>query len=129
MDRDDSFDASLEDTDKTPVVLPEDWRHMSPEVANTSLANTFEDPFDERESSPMPNARPNGAAKTDARHGSSNSEGESRPLPPLPGILSSSSRSKHDSSVGLSTTTERFSAAQRSLPLPPRAAGVSKSDI
>lgn len=32
-DADDSFDASLEDTDKTPVVLPEDWRHMSPDVA------------------------------------------------------------------------------------------------
>ena len=129
MDRDDSFDASLEDTDKTPVVLPEDWRHMSPEVANTSLANTFEDPFDGRESSPMPNARPNGAAKTDARHGSANSEGESRPLPPLPGMLSSSSSSKRDSSVGLSDTAEHFSAAQRSLPLPPRAAGVSKSGI
>ncbi|OCL13248.1 DUF1709-domain-containing protein [Glonium stellatum] len=129
MDRDDSFDASLEDTDKTPVVLPEDWRHMSPEVANTSLADTFEDPFDGREISPTPNAGPNGAATADARRASGTSDGESRPLPPLPGMQSSSNRSKRDSSVGLSATAERVSSAQRSLPLPPRAAGVSKSDI
>lgn len=30
IERDDSFDASLEDIEKTPVVLPEDWRFMSP---------------------------------------------------------------------------------------------------
>jgi hypothetical protein len=34
VERDDSFDASLEDIEKTPVVLPEDWRFMSPESGN-----------------------------------------------------------------------------------------------
>ena len=43
----DSFDASLEDTDKTPVVLPEDWRHMSPEVARSHLANDYDDVFED----------------------------------------------------------------------------------
>jgi hypothetical protein len=129
MDIDDSFDASLEDTDKTPVVLPEDWRHMSPEVANTSLADTFEDPFDGRESSPMPTARPNGIGKSESRTGSTNSEGESRPLPPLPGLTAAGSRRRRDSSIGLSSAAERASGAQRSLPTPPRAAGVSKADI
>ncbi|KAF2497850.1 DUF1709-domain-containing protein [Lophium mytilinum] len=129
MDHDDSFDASLEDTDKTPVVLPEDWRHMSPELANTSLADTFDDPFDGREASPMPTARPNGVAKSENRQGSTNSEGESRPLPPLPGLQGANSHRRRDSSIGLSTAAERASGAQRSLPTPPRAAGVSKSDI
>jgi hypothetical protein len=32
IERDDSFDASLEDIEKTPVVLPEDWRFMSLET-------------------------------------------------------------------------------------------------
>ncbi|KAF2180684.1 DUF1709-domain-containing protein [Zopfia rhizophila CBS 207.26] len=130
IDQDDSFDASLEDTDKTPVVLPEDWRHMSPEAANTSLADTFDDPFDGRESSPMPTARPNGVAKTNgSRHGSTNSEGESRPLPPLPGMQAHNDRRRRDSSIGLSAAAERASGARRSLPQPPQAAGVSKSDL
>ncbi|ORY15200.1 hypothetical protein BCR34DRAFT_598671 [Clohesyomyces aquaticus] len=130
FDQDDSFDASLEDTDKTPVVLPEDWRHMSPEVANTSLADTFEDPFDGRDTSPMPNARPNGVNKANgSRHGSTNSEGESRPLPPLPGMQSHSDRHRRDSSIGLANAAERASGAHRTLPQPPQAAGFTKSDL
>ncbi|KAF2270280.1 DUF1709-domain-containing protein [Lojkania enalia] len=130
FDQDDSFDASLEDTDKTPVVLPEDWRHMSPEAADTSLADTFDDPFGGRDNSPMPNARPNGAVKANgSRHGSTNSDGESRPLPPLPGIEAHSDRRRRDSSIGLSTAAERASGARRSLPQPPQAAGISKSDL
>ncbi|KAF2086558.1 DUF1709-domain-containing protein, partial [Saccharata proteae CBS 121410] len=114
MDRDDSFDASLEDTDKTPVVLPEDWRHMSPEAADTSLADTFEDPFD-------------GKDTEDPSHDTSAiSDGESRPLPPLPGVFG---HARRRSSTGLSATAERVSSAQRSLPTTPRAAGVSKSEI
>lgn len=130
FDQDDSFDASLEDTDKTPVVLPEDWRHMSPEAANASLADTYDDVFDGRESSPMPNARPNSVAKTNgSRHGSTNSEGESRPLPPLPGLQGHDDRRRRDSSIGLSAAAERASGARRSLPHPPQAAGFSKADL
>ncbi|KAF2477533.1 DUF1709-domain-containing protein [Lindgomyces ingoldianus] len=130
FDQDDSFDASLEDTDKTPVVLPEDWRHMSPEAANTSLADTFDDPFDGRDNSPMPSARPNGVTKPNSsRHGSTNSDGESRPLPPLPGLEAYNDHRRRDSSIGLSAAAERASGNRRSLPQLPQAAGFSKSDL
>ncbi|KAF2795578.1 DUF1709-domain-containing protein [Melanomma pulvis-pyrius CBS 109.77] len=130
FDQDDSFDASLEDTDKTPVVLPEDWRHMSPEAANASLADTYDDVFDARDNSPMPTARPNGVAKPNhSRHGSTNSDGESRPLPPLPGMQGFDDRRRRDSSIGLSAAAERASGSRRSLPQLPQAAGFSKSDL
>jgi hypothetical protein len=118
FDQDDSFDASLEDTEKTPVVLPEDWRHMSPDAADTSLTDVYDDVFDGRDSSPMPNAS--------GRHGSANSDGDSRPLPPLPGMDASQRR---DSSNGLAAAAERASDARRSLPQLPQAAGISKSDL
>ena len=53
IERDDSFDESLEDTDKTPVVLPEDWRFMSPATANDDLATHIENPFN----GPQPSMR------------------------------------------------------------------------
>lgn len=128
FDQDDSFDASLEDTDKTPVVLPEDWRHMSPDAANNSLIDPSDDVFG-RDNSPMPSARPNGSAKANhARHGSTNSDGESRPLPPLPGMQASDDHRRRDSSVGLSAAAERASN-RRSLPQLPQAAGISKADL
>ncbi|KAK4106511.1 DUF1709-domain-containing protein [Parathielavia hyrcaniae] len=89
VDPDDSFDASLEDTDKTPVVGPDDWRQTS-----------HDDPF---ESSPMPEDLPPIRKQPHRRTDSSNSNGESRPLPPLPGL-------------GLGQMT-------RSLPSPPPASG------
>jgi hypothetical protein len=119
FDQDDSFDASLEDTEKTPVVLPEDWRHMSPEAADTSLTDVYDDVFDGRDSSPMPNG-------ANGRHGSTNSDGDSRPLPPLPGM---DANRRRDSSTGLSAAAERASDARRSLPRLPQAPGISKSDL
>ncbi len=71
-DPDDSFDASLEDTDKTPVVGPDDWRQGS-----------HDDPF---EKSPMPEDLPPIRKSLHHRTDSSNSNAESRPLPPLPGL-------------------------------------------
>ncbi|KAL1605174.1 Bud site selection protein bud4 [Paraconiothyrium brasiliense] len=123
FDQDDSFDASLEDTDKTPVVLPEDWRHMSPEAANTSLIDNYDDVFG-RDNSPMPNAHPNGRVNN-SRNGSTASDGESRPLPPLPGMQT---QDRRDSSVGLSAAAER-AASRRSLPQLPPSAGISKTDL
>lgn len=123
FDQDDSFDASLEDTDKTPVVLPEDWRHMSPEAANTSLIDNYDDVFG-RDSSPMANAYPNGRVNN-SRNGSTASDGESRPLPPLPGMQA---QGRRDSSVGLSAAAER-AGSRRSLPQLPPAAGISKADL
>ena len=129
FDQDDSFDASLEDTDKTPVVLPEDWRHMSPEAANTSLADTYDDVFDPRDNSPMPTARPGSAANAStARHGSTASDGDSRPLPPLPGMMDANDGNRRRDSNGLQATAERASG-RRSLPQLPPAAGFSKADL
>ncbi|KAH8719323.1 hypothetical protein GQ44DRAFT_387504 [Phaeosphaeriaceae sp. PMI808] len=128
FDQDDSFDASLEDTEKTPVVLPEDWRHMSPDAANTSLTDLYDDVFDGRDNSPMPTAHPNGTVNG-FRHGSSNSDADSRPLPPLPAMQAYDGRRRRDSSIGLSAAAERASDSRRSLPQLPQAAGISKTDL
>lgn len=133
LDRDDSFDASLEDTDKTPVVLPEDWRFMSPAIANNDLAAHMEDPFNGEESSPAPNARPDSAIEgrpTMLRTDSTNSNGEPRPLPPLPGLSTSSlQRPRSDSNNTLSATAERVSSVARGSPSPIRPASISKAEI
>jgi hypothetical protein len=113
FDEDDSFDASLEDTDKTPVVLPEDWRHVSPDNANTSLTDLYDDVFDGRETSPMAGAQPSGATNG-SRHGSQHSEGSPRPLPPIPGM----NLNRPGSSNG-----------ERSLPQLPPVSGFSKADL
>ncbi|KAL8886274.1 MAG: hypothetical protein Q9215_005992 [Flavoplaca cf. flavocitrina] len=133
MERDDSFDASLEDTDKTPVVLPEDWRFMSPTNANESLASHVEDPFDGEQSSPPPTSRPSTAIDTRSsptRTDSTASNGDRRPLPPLPGLdLPSFPRARSDSNGSLSATAERVSSVQRDFPVLPRPASVSKAEI
>ena len=124
IDREDSFDESLEDTDKTPVVLPEDWRHMSPEAARTELVEPSDDVFNGRDESPA--VSPSSAQRLSnlLRSDSSVSE-ESRPLPPVPNPFT---RCRRDSG-GLSGTADRMSSFQRSLPTPPRPASVSKADI
>lgn len=131
VEQDDSFDASLEDTDKTPVVGPEDWRHASPGDHNSSfMSGRFEDPFRGPEGSPMPDAGPASsmgrpvATRTD----SLGSNGEHRPLPPLPG-MDSHRRSGSSSSIGLSAAAERATNSQRTLPSPPPASPISKSEI
>ncbi|MCJ1231128.1 Bud site selection protein bud4, partial [Toensbergia leucococca] len=133
IERDDSFDASLEDTDKTPVVLPEDWRFMSPGTANDDLAASMENPFDGRESSPAPLGRPDpavGARPSPTRTDSAASSGERRPLPPLPALgMPMFPRARSDSNNSLLATAERVSSAQRTMPSPPRPASISKSEI
>lgn len=128
MDHDDSFDASLEDTEKTPVVLPEDWRFMSPEIANTDLVQGEEDVFDDDCGSPAPTAHPGALAyrphQTSA--GSVDSNGQNRPLPPLPPTTLGHN---NPTSNRLSGAFERMSIGHRSLPTPPMAAAISKADI
>ncbi|KUJ19040.1 putative Bud site selection protein BUD4 [Mollisia scopiformis] len=129
IEQDDSFDASLEDTDKTPVVGPDDWRHASPGAHDTGIVSgRFEDPFEGPEGSPMPDARPSSSLgrPTASRTDSLNSNGEHRPLPPLPG-MDNHKRSGSTSSTGLSAAAER--ATQRGLPSPPAPASISKSEI
>ncbi|KAI1504173.1 cell division protein anillin-domain-containing protein [Biscogniauxia marginata] len=113
--QDDSFDATLEDTDKTPVVGPDDWRRDS------------DHRFD---SSPMPEGIPSQATSGRPRYGRSDSctsSGDHRPLPPLPGL--ERARSNSTSSNGLSATAERMLGSPRSLPSPPPAAATTKSEI
>jgi hypothetical protein len=133
-DREDSFDASLEDTDKTPVVGPDDWRHASPSTQRGIIGEPFEDPFQGPEGSPMPDANPTlimGARQTASRNDSLNSNGDHRPLPPLPPLpgIDSLNLPRPRSSHGLSAAAEHASSFQRNLPSPPQAASVSKSDI
>jgi hypothetical protein len=130
VEQDDSFDASLEDTDKTPVVGPEDWRHASPSAHNGIMSGRFEDPFDGPEGSPMPDAHLSSSTGRPAaiRNDSLNSNGDHRPLPPLPG-MSNHTRSGSVSSNGLSAAAERASTSQRILPSPPAPASISKLDI
>jgi hypothetical protein len=125
LDREDSFDASLEDTDKTPVVLPEDWRFMSPEVANTDLVREEDDTFDRDYGSPEPTAQPGPMDRRPHQTSvnSVDSNGQPRPLPPLPNMAAFAPGSP------LSGTLERISSGQRSLPSPPQAAEISKSEI
>lgn len=133
MEREDSFDESLEDTDKTPVVLPEDWRFMSPATASDELAVDIENPFDDNESSPAPTARPSsavGARLSPTRSDSANSNGERRPLPPLPGPETTEfCQPQSESANGLAATAERVSSTQRTKPSPIRPASISKSEI
>lgn len=125
----DSFDASLEDTDKTPVVGPDDWRGESPLVQSQRR-------HEEWEQSPAPEAplaTPNRPSSSLSRTGSTTSNGDHRPLPPLPGMgharsQSASSVPSAPTSPGLSATAERLLGAHRSLPSPPPAS-TSKADI
>lgn len=129
IDRDDSFDASLEDIEKTPVVLPEDWRYISPSNANDDLVKEDDDPFTELERR-SPEARPSTAQKQpaqDARVGDSN--GERRPLPPLPSITRPLSSPGISSPGKLAAAFELGSGDQRHLPGPPGPASYSKSEI
>lgn len=111
----DSFDATLEDTDKTPVVGPDDWR---------------QDHGHRLESSPLPEATPVQASAGRPQHmrtDSCTSSGEHRPLPPLPGM--GHQRTQSNSSAGLSATAERMLGSPfRGLPSPPPAS-TSKSEI
>ena len=132
VDRDDSFDDSLEDTDKTPVVLPEDWRFISPAIAHDELTANMEDPFDGEKSSPPPSAVPaiSDARSSPTRTDSVNSNGERRPLPPLPALgLPMFSHARSDSNNSLIATAERINNSPRFLPSPPRPASISKSDL
>ncbi|KAI0426480.1 DUF1709-domain-containing protein [Xylaria sp. FL1042] len=104
---DDSFDATLEDTDKTPVVGPDDWRR--------DLDSRYD-------SSPMPECALAQPALIRPQHGrtnSSTSSGEHRPLPPLPGM--GDARVNSASPKGPSTRGESLLGSPRNLPSPPSA--------
>ncbi|KAJ5485483.1 hypothetical protein N7539_005471 [Penicillium diatomitis] len=124
FERDDSFDASLEDIEKTPVVLPDDWRFMTPDSVHEegeSFAESIEDEETPSEEIP-PKAN---TSSTHTRVESLDSNGERRPLPPLPSLsrLSLSGATSPGSGAG---AFELGSTGHRSLPA---AASYSKADI
>jgi len=112
IEHDDSFDASLEDTEKTPVVGPDDWRHASPSsnAGNSDLYASAYDP-----SSPMLGSEP--SSPTVMR----NMSGDHRPLPPLPGV-------SERVNSGLFAAAERASTPRSQIG-GLAAASFSKSDI
>ena len=125
---DDSFDASLEDTDKTPVVLPEDWHFMSPDHTHDDLDHGEEDPFEyddygtpDQESTPGSVHEPKPLRP---RVESMDSNGERRPLPPLPGAGGHFSPSS-----SIMSALERASNSSNAMPSPLRPASSSKADI
>lgn len=116
---DDSFDASLEDTMKTPVVGPDDY-------------NPYGRGQGRYEASPMPEGTLTMAVSNNQHQenglSSVSSSAEHRPLPPVPHRGHERVKSS-DSSSGLSATAERMmNSGQRNLPTPPPASA-SKSDI
>ncbi|KAJ5696218.1 hypothetical protein N7455_000889 [Penicillium solitum] len=125
IERDDSFDASLEDIEKTPVVLPEDWRFMS------QSTNSDGDPFIEDVEEDTTEERPisrEGGSSQHARVESLDSNGERRPLPPLPSV-NRMSGARPSSAGKLTAAFELGSAGQRVLPAPPAPASYTKSDL
>ena len=128
-EQEDSFDASLEDTDKTPVVGPEDWRYEDPGPHDSTLmSGAFETPFNGPEGSPTSDARPStDDHPTVICDDSLSSNGDYRPLPPLPGKRQA--RSDSNGSNGLSTAAERATSSQRNPPSAPAPSSVSKSEI
>jgi hypothetical protein len=126
----DSFDASLEDTDKTPVVLPDEWRFMSPDSANGDLVDGEDDIFGDDYGSPDRDTTPGSVPEPQPlrpRVESMDSNGDRRPLPPLPGAGSPERTPEHNSSI--LSTLERASSQRRSFPSPLRPASCSKADI
>lgn len=117
FDRDDeSFDATLEDTMQTPVVLPDDWRQDSTD--------------DVLRGSPMADGIPSFAPGGIPQQDRSDSRNSNRPLPPLPPPTGSGNNDgRRNSTSSLSATAERMIGSQRNLPTPPPASSFSKSDI
>lgn len=116
-DHDDSFDATLEDTVKTPVVLPDDWRQ--------DMANPMDEVF---EGSPKLEGFHNFPAGEIPQQDRTDSRNSNRPLPPLPpppGIFSE----RRNSNSSLNATAERMIGSSRTLPSPPPASSFSKADI
>lgn len=126
FERDDSFDASLEDIEKTPVVLPEDWRFMTPDSENSD-EESFAESVQAHDSEDRPVSR-EGETSNHTRVESLDSNGERRPLPPLPS-LSRFSLSGPSSAGKLAAALELGSTGHRSLPNAPAAASYNKADI
>ncbi|KAJ5903542.1 hypothetical protein N7504_005925 [Penicillium tannophilum] len=128
VERDDSFDASLEDIEKTPVVLPDEWRFMSPGV--NGEGDSFAETVDDEDVEDRPVSR-GGESSHHSRVESLDSNGERRPLPPLPPLpsVSRTSGSRPSSASKTSDAFELGSGSQRGMPAPLAPASCKKADI
>ncbi|KAJ5657879.1 uncharacterized protein N7484_001528 [Penicillium longicatenatum] len=128
VERDDSFDASLEDIEKTPVVLPDEWRFMSPGFDGEG--DSFAETVDDEAVEDRPVSR-GGESSHHSRVESLDSNGERRPLPPLPPLpsVSRTSGSRPSSASKTSDAFELGSGSQRGLPAPLAPASCKKADI
>ena len=130
VSHDDSFDASLEDTEKTPVVGPEEWRRLSLGMSHATFSGELEDPFVGERNSPMPGAEPKVAenGRVTPRNDSGSSSGERRPLPPLPGLMGSLTQPAGGSPNGSTITMEKHNTPERKLPSP-RPVSITETDL
>ena len=125
MDRDDSFDASLEDIEKTPVVLPDEWRFMSP-GDNNEEGDSYAETMDDSVIDDRPVSREGQSTSQHSRVESLDSNGDRRPLPPLPSVSRMSGSRPTSSSK--TSVFELGSGSQRGLPAP-LAPAFKKSDL
>lgn len=128
FDRDDSFDASLEDIEKTPVVLPDEWRSVSG-GSDDGEGDSMAEHVGDQDNEERPISR-EGDTSSHERVGSLDSNGDRRPLPPLPSVTRMSlSGSRPSSPEKLAAAFELGSGGHRVLPAPPAPASFAKSDI
>ncbi|KAA8563851.1 hypothetical protein EYC84_011866 [Monilinia fructicola] len=84
----------------------------------------YDDPFEGPEGSPRPDARPSSSGRPNAiRNDSMTSNGEHRPLPPLPGMAGHDRRGSASSGIERAATN-----SPRNLPTPPPAS-ITKADL
>ncbi|RKF79760.1 putative INT1 protein/putative bud site selection protein BUD4 [Golovinomyces cichoracearum] len=101
MEQENSFDASLEDIAKTPVVGPEDWPNEGVNKdSDIFMSGEIEDPFSELTDDSKQDREPSKTLTWSRRNSQalSNTNGEQRPLPPLPRDLNINKRSNSFSS-------------------------------
>ncbi|RKF74137.1 putative INT1 protein/putative bud site selection protein BUD4 [Golovinomyces cichoracearum] len=101
MEQENSFDASLEDIAKTPVVGPEDWPNEGVNKdSDIFMSGEIEDPFSELTDDSKQDREPTKTLTWSRRNSQalSNTNGEQRPLPPLPRDLNINKRSNSFSS-------------------------------
>ncbi|KKA28117.1 hypothetical protein TD95_002313 [Thielaviopsis punctulata] len=127
-DPEDSFDASLEDTDKTPVVPPgSDGWHAGSQSPPTPRAEEGHNPY-EYGSNHFSAAA---AAGRQLQQRTDSGTTDHRPLPPLPGREINHAQPSSSLNAPMSPTSDRNSSAHRSLPAPPshRSSDIHNSSV
>lgn len=125
LENDNSFDASLEDIEKTPIVGPDDWQNeRTSDHVDRFMSGEIEDPYDVAANDS------NHEEESSAKMGWSTSKkclwmsnAEQRPLPPIPGALNVNKCA--DSSSSINADRDSYDS-RHSSPISP---SVYKGDI